>query len=115
MNRMTDYKKLLKELRQHRCPASEEDTQDFCETCSYDVIVEDSTAQHGIRDVCVCGTMARAADAIAELLRAASAMHTWIFLNTADEQVAYDECGLSPEMNAALGSMGGFEMEVDDD
>lgn len=58
---------------------------------------------------------AEAADAITELLRAASAMHTWIFLNTEDEQAAYDECGLSPEMNAALGSMGGFEMEAKED
>lgn len=111
---MTDYKRLLKELRQHKCPASEEDTQDVCETCSYDVIVEDSTARHGIRDVCVCGTMERAADAITELLKAASAMHTWIFLNTADEQAAYDECGLSPEMNAALGSVGRVEVEGKD-
>lgn len=60
-------------------------------------------------------TLDEAADAITELLRAARAMHTWIFLNTGDEQAAYDECGLSPEMNAALGSMGGFEMEVNDD
>lgn len=58
--------------------------------------------------------MDRAADAITELLRAASAMHTWIFLNTEDEEAAYADCGLSPEMNATLGSMGGFEMEVDD-
>ncbi len=58
---------------------------------------------------------AEAADAITELLRAASAMHTWIFLNTEDEQAAYDECGLSLEMNAALGGMGRFEMEVEDD
>lgn len=112
---MTDYKKLLKELRQHRCPASEEDTQDFCETCSYDVILQDSTSRHGIRDVCVCGTMARAADAIAELLRAASAMHTWIFLNTEDEEAAYADCGLSPELNAALGSMGRYEIEAKKD
>lgn len=59
--------------------------------------------------------MDRAADAITELLRAASAMHTWIFFNTEDEEAAYADCGLSPEMNAALGSMGGFEMEVEDD
>ena len=38
-----------------------------------------------------------------ELLAAAKALHTWIFLNTADEQEAYKECGLSDEMNAFLG------------
>lgn len=47
--------------------------------------------------------MLYAADAIEELLKAARAMHLWIFLNTGDEQKAYDECGLSDEMNAALG------------
>lgn len=44
-----------------------------------------------------------AADAIEELLKAAKAMHTWIFLNSVDEQAAYDECGLTDEMNVALG------------
>lgn len=46
--------------------------------------------------------MDRAADAITELLKVSSAMHTWIFLNTGDEEAAYADCGLSPEMNAAL-------------
>ena len=55
-----------------------------------------------------------------KLLTAAKAMHTWIFLNTIDEFEAYDECGLTDEMNALLGSMGNFkaeiiEAEVDDD
>ena len=53
----------------------------------------------------------KAADAIEELLKVASAMHTWIFLNTGDEQKAYDECGLSDEMNAALGYSGQFVAE----
>ena len=53
-----------------------------------------------------------AADAIEELLKVASAMHTWIFLNTGDEQKAYDECGLSDEMNAALGYSGQFVAET---
>ena len=52
-----------------------------------------------------------AADAIEELLKAAKAMHTWIFLNSADEQAAYDECGLSDEMNAVLGYGGQFVVE----
>lgn len=50
-----------------------------------------------------------------ELLHAAKKMHTWIFLNTVDEQKAYDECGLSDEMNAALGYSGQFEIKVNDD
>lgn len=37
------------------------------------------------------------------LLHAAKKMHTWIFLHSYDEQEAYDECGLSDEMNAELG------------
>jgi len=44
-----------------------------------------------------------AADATEELLKAARAMHLWIFLNTGDEEKVYEECGLSDEMNAALG------------
>ena len=46
-----------------------------------------------------------------KLLAAAKAMHTWIFLNTADEFEVYDECGLTDEMNALLGSMGRFELK----
>lgn len=56
--------------------------------------------------------MHEAADAIEELMKAAKAMHTWIFLNTGDEQKAYDECGLSDEMNAALGYCGQFVAEL---
>lgn len=57
------------------------------------------------------GLMSRLADTIEELLKAAKAMHTWIFLNTGDEQAAYDECGLSDKMNAALGYGGQFVAE----
>lgn len=59
------------------------------------------------------GLMSRLADAIDELLKAAKAMHTWIFLNAGDEQAAYDDCGLSDELNAALGYCGAFEMLLD--
>ena len=57
-------------------------------------------------------TLDEAADAIEELLKAAKAMHTWIFLNTGDEQAAYDECGLTDEMNAMLGYGGQFAVEL---
>ena len=40
------------------------------------------------------------------LLKVACKMHTWIFLNTGDEQAAYDEIGLSDEDNILLGYMG---------
>ena len=52
-----------------------------------------------------------AADAIEKLLKVASAMHTWIFLHTGDEQAAYDECGLTDKMNAELGYGGQFVIE----
>lgn len=58
------------------------------------------------------GWSKEAADAIEELMKAAKAMHTWIFLNTGDEQKVYDECGLSDEMNAALGYCGQFVAEL---
>lgn len=54
----------------------------------------------------------RSADAIEELFRVAKKMHLWIFLNSGDEQEAYDWCGLSDEMNAALGYGGWFEIVV---
>lgn len=55
--------------------------------------------------------LTNAADAIEELLKAAKAMHTWIFLNSVDEQDAYDKCGLSDEMNVALGYGGQIVVE----
>ena len=42
------------------------------------------------------------------LLKVARAMHTWIFLNTCDEQKAYDECHLTDEDNDLLGYGGQF-------
>ena len=45
---------------------------------------------------------------IDELLKAGKKMHTWIFLNSFDEQKAYDECGLTDEQNAMLGYGGQY-------
>jgi len=45
-----------------------------------------------------------------KLLKAAFAMHEWIFLNTADEEEAYAECGLTEEMNALLGYGGSVKI-----
>ena len=106
------YDELIAELRQHHCDAKEDDTQEVCEECAYDVIIADESVPSGIASVCVCGLMHRAADAIEDLLKAAKAMHTWIFLNSVDEQAAYDECGLSDEMNVALGYGGQFVAEM---
>lgn len=48
-----------------------------------------------------------------ELLKVAKKMHCWIFLNTDDELGAYDECGLTDEMNALLGYDGQFTVKID--
>jgi len=61
------YDDLIAELRQHHCDAKEDDTQEVCEECAYDVIIADKTKFSGIKSVCVCGLMHRAADAIEEL------------------------------------------------
>ena len=65
--------------------------------------------------VCMYELMREAADAIEGLLKAAKAMHTWIFLNSVDEQDAYDECGLTDEMNMALGYGGQYNVEITKD
>lgn len=54
----------------------------------------------------------RSAEDYNKLLKAAKAMHTWIFLNTGDEQAVYDECHLDDEMNALLGYGGSFEIRM---
>ena len=82
------YEKLMKELRDAFKTATEANTNPYRFVPYYQ----------------------KAASAIEELFKAAKAMHTWIFLNTDDEQAAYGECGLSDEMNAALGYCGAFEM-----
>lgn len=46
------------------------------------------------------------AKAYDHLLHLAKAMHTWIFLNTFDEQAVYDNLGFTDEDNALLGSIG---------
>ena len=65
---MRDYAELILDLRRHHCDAKEDDTQEVCEECAYDVIAADKSKFNGITDVCTCGLMHRAADAIEELL-----------------------------------------------
>lgn len=50
-----------------------------------------------------------------ELLKVARAMHTWIFLHSGDEELAYKACGLSDEMNAFLGYSGSLTFTVPED
>lgn len=61
------------------------------------------------------GLLTQAADAIEEVLKIAKAMHTWIFLNSADEQKAYEECGLTDEINFALGYGGKVVVKPEED
>ena len=74
------YDELIEELRRHHCDAKEDDTQEICEECAYDVIIADKSVPSGIASVCVCGLMHRAADAIEHM---ASKLCDW--------------CGVCPE------------------
>lgn len=47
-----------------------------------------------------------------KLLKAARAMHTWIFLHSGNEELAYKACGLSDEMNAFLGYSGSLTLTI---
>lgn len=89
------YEELIKDLR-------------YCTSTKYSCV----DCPHNIEPCCENMLLTKAADAIEELLKVAKKMHTWIFLNTGDEQKAYDECGLSDEMNAALGYGGQFKISV---
>ena len=88
-----DYHELIQDLRY--CASSEV----ACDNC-----------KHKAESWCTEDLIRQAADVIEELLKAAKSMHTWIFLNTADEQEAYQECHLSDEMNRALGYGGKMEI-----
>ena len=94
-----DYLKLVKDMR--RCASYEHCCDQECEYAS----------SASCEDI----LLAKAADAIEELLNAASSMHLWIFLNTTDENEAYRECHLSADMNRALGYGGNVEMIVGED
>ena len=92
------YEELLKSLR--ICADGE-----HCDQCT-----KWSIKQNGVRNACEYQICTEAADAIEEILKVAKAMHTWIFLNSVDEQDAYDECGLTDEMNAEFGYGGQFKI-----
>lgn len=89
------YKALILELQ--NCP----DAEYGCSRCEFQKSVN-----------CREKLMKKSADAIESLLKAARAMHLWIFNHSVDEQEAYDECGLSDEMNAELGYGGKLIIEV---
>lgn len=46
------------------------------------------------------------------LLHIAKKMHTWIFLNSGDEQKVYEELGLTDEENKILGYSGQIHIRV---
>lgn len=105
---MGDYDVLAKSLRicgtwdsQVTLPGRE----DRCKRCGYYKAEDNSCGSWNYEDRTE-SLLIDAADAIEELLKAARAMHLWIFLNTGDEEKAYEECGLSDEMNLALGYRG---------
>ena len=81
----------------------------FCKLCYYQYT--------GKCKICPVDTIPTAdvvdGETYRELLKAARKMHCWIFLNTADELEAYDECGLTDEMNAMLGYGGQFTAKMD--
>ena len=87
------YDELIAELRQHHCDAEEDDTQEVCEECAYDVIIADESVPSGFASVCVCGLMNRAADAIEELVREHITNADRIRAMT-DEELAADICRL---------------------
>lgn len=66
----------------------------------------------GYKNTTLSSEFEQTADAIEALLKAARAMHLWIFNHSVDEQEAYDECGLSDEMNAELGYGGKLIIEM---
>lgn len=48
------------------------------------------------------------------LLKIAREMHTYIFLNSGDEQAVYDELGLTEEENRILGYSGQMILKEED-
>ncbi len=79
-----------------------------CDLCRWEGTSNCSECEHPIDDVPSADAVSR--KEYEEILKAAKAMHTWIFLHTMDESEAYDECGLSAEMNALLGSAGSLKI-----
>ena len=90
---MRDYVELILDLRRHHCDAKEDDTQEVCEECAYDVIVADKSKFNGITDVCTCGLMHRAADAIEELLAERTAF--WVDTQPHLDDFSYKKDGMS--------------------
>lgn len=66
----------------------------------------------GYENATLSSELEQTADAIETLLKAARAMHLWIFNHSVDEQEAYDECGLSDEINTELGYGGKLIIEM---
>jgi len=106
---MTDYKEFVRAMRM--CAGGDDSPCD-CDRCPERDKIRHYESWSDYTD-CVSALMVDGADAIEELLKVAKKMHLWIFLNTGDEQKAYDECGLTDEMNAALGYGGRLELRAE--
>lgn len=76
------------------------------------VMIATCEERSGYKNTTLSSEFEQTADAIEALLKAARAMHLWIFNHSVDEQEAYDECGLSDEMNAELGYGGKLVIEM---
>ena len=100
------YEERIKNLRKLSAMIAICDNQISCFECPQ---YEDCS---GYKNTMLSSEFEQTADALEALLKAARAMHLWIFNHSVDEQEAYDECGLSDEMNAELGYGGKLIIEM---
>lgn len=82
---------------------------DFLNDCLYSAFWGAQTVGEWMKDIPAADVVP--AEQYKRLLSAARRMHTWIFLNSYDEQEAYDACGLTDEDNILLGYGGRFILE----
>lgn len=97
-------------MRKVDCICREAARRAVCDFCRWEGTANCEECEHPIDDILAMDVVSSTDYNL--LLKAARAMHTWIFLNTGDELEAYDECGLSDEMNALLGYGGSFTAEI---
>lgn len=100
------YEERIKNLRKLSAMIATCDNHISCFECPQ---YEDCS---GYKNTMLSSEFEQTADALEALLKAARAMHLWIFNHSVDEQEAYDECGLSDEMNAELGYGGKLIIEM---
>ena len=81
-----------------------------CEDCTYND--EPACFAYRLADALIAHGVTKQTTPISykRLLKLAEKMHTWIFLNTGNEQAVYDELGLTEEENYVFGYGGKLEM-----